>query len=411
MPPDLTYGKPHMTSQPEPRPRRLTPGLLAVLGLLATMSPLSTDMYLASFTDIAQDLDTTASSVQLTLTAFLFGIGAGQLFFGPLSDRRGRRPVLLGALAVATAAGAAIVFVPHIAVFVVLRFVQGFTGSAGVVLARAIAVDLTEGAASVRALSLIATLVGLGPLIAPPIGGVVAEHFGWRAVLALLAAITAVMLLLAWVVVPESLPPERRHHGGLASTNARFLELLRDPVFLRLILAFAFAFAAMMSYISASPFVGQVVLQMSTTQYSIAFSAGATALILANLINARVATTIGPVRMLMFGITLVIMAALGMAVLTFTGTLEILSFIPAAFVLTGGVGFVMSNASALALARAPHARGSGSALLGASQFLFGGIVTPLVGLGGEHTAVPMVLAVAGCALIAFAFALAARARM
>lgn len=393
------------------KPQRLSPGLLAVLGLLATMSPLATDMYLASFTDIATDLNTSASSVQLTLTAFLFGIGAGQLLFGPLSDRKGRRVVLLSALSIAVLAGIAIVLVQHIALFVALRFLQGFTGSAGVVLARAIAVDLTTGPDSVRALSLIATLVGLGPLIAPPIGGVVAEHYGWRAVLAVLAALTVLMLILAWATVPETLPPQRRHQGGLAATNARFIALLRDPIFLRLILTFAFGFAAMMSYISASPFVGQVVLHMSSTQYSVAFSAGATALILANLVNARVAATVGPVRMLLFGVTLVIMAALGMAVLTFTGTLAVFSFIPAAFVLTAGVGLVMSNASALALARAAEARGSGSALLGASQFLFGGIVSPLVGLGGEHTALPMVLAIASCAIIAFGFALAARARM
>lgn len=369
----------------------LTPGLLAALGFVSAVGPFATDMYLASFTDIAQDLGTVASSVQLTLTAFLIGIGTGQLVLGPLSDRWGRRPVLLSALAVFALSGAATVFSPTIGVFIALRFVQGFSGAAGVVVARAIAADLSRGADTVRALSLIATVVGLGPLLAPPIGGIVATLWGWRGVLAVLAAVSVAMLLVAALVIPESLPRSQRHAGGLGSTFRTLGGLLRDGGLTAYVLAFALAFATMMSYIAASPFVGQSVLGMSPLVYSLGFAAGAAALLLANLANARLAPRFGARRMLFVGTTLLLAASAALTALVVFDLLAPWSFIACAFAVTAGTGFTMSNASALALARSGHARGSGSALLGASQFLLGGLVSPLVGLWGEHTALPMAI--------------------
>ena len=369
----------------------LTPGLLAALGFVSAVGPFATDMYLASFTDIADDLGTDASSVQLTLTAFLIGIGIGQLILGPLSDRWGRRPVLLSALAVFALSGVATVFSPTIGVFVALRFIQGFSGAAGVVVARAVAADLSRGAETVRALSLIATVVGLGPLLAPPIGGLVATLGGWRGVLGVLAVVSVAMLLVAAAVIPESLPPTQRHAGGLGSTFRALSGLLRDGGLTAYVLAFALAFATMMSYIAASPFVGQSVLGMSPLVYSVGFGASAAALLLSNLANARLAPRFGPSRMLFIGTTLLVAASVALTALAAFGALSPWTFIACAFAATAGTGFTMSNASALALGRAGHARGSGSALLGASQFLLGGLVSPLVGLWGEHTALPMAI--------------------
>ena len=370
---------------------RLTPGLLAALGFVSAVGPFATDMDLASFTDIAQDLGTVASSVQLTLTAFLIGIGTGQLVLGPLSDRWGRRPVLLSALAVFALSGAATVFSPTIGVFIALRFLQGFSGAAGVVVARAIAADLSRGADTVRALSLIATVVGLGPLLAPPIGGLVATVWGWRGVLGVLAAVSVAMLLVAALVIPESLPRSQRHAGGLGSTFRTLGGLVRDGGLTAYVLAFALAFATMMSYIAASPFVGQSILGMSPLVYSLGFAAGAAALLLANLANARLAPRFGARRLLFVGTTLLVAASAALTALVVFDLLAPWSFIACAFAVTAGTGFTMSNASALALARSGHASGSGSALIGASQFLLGGLVSPLVGLWGEHTALPMAI--------------------
>ncbi|MBL3700591.1 multidrug effflux MFS transporter [Leucobacter luti] len=379
---------------------KLTPGLLAVLSFLAATGPFATDMYLSSFTQIASDLGAPASSVQLTLTAFLLGIGSGQLVLGPLSDQWGRRPILLVALSVFAATSVAMVFSPNVGVLIGLRFLQGFAGAAGVVVSRAIAVDLTEGAAAIRAISLIAMFVGLGPLIAPPVGGAIAAVADWRAVLATLAGLAVAMLVLAAVLVPESLPRERRNAAGLRAALRNFAALLGDRGFLLLMCVFGLGFGGMMAYISASPFVGQIILGMSPFVYSLAFAAGALAMITANLINARLAGKVPATRMLFIGTVFALLAGTGLTVLATSEALTPASFIACAFTLTGGTGLIMSNASALALARAGAAKGSGSALLGASQFAVGGLASPLVGAWGEHTAVPMAVFVLGVAVLA-----------
>ena len=390
-----------------PSPQRLTRGLLTALGLVAATSAIATDLYISSIPSIAADLHTSTSQVQLTLSLFFFGVGAGQRGLGPLCDSLGRRPVLVGGLAVFAAAGIATICTPSIEVLIALRLVQGLSGSVGMVLARAIAADLSTGETAVRALSLIAMVVGLGPLLAPPLGGLMHELWGWRWVLATLAAISVAMLVVAWRVVPESLPPERRLPHGVLSTLRPFGELLRDRAFVVLLLVNALGFTAMISYISASPFVGQHLLGMSPLAYALAFSAGASAILIANLLNARIAPRVGPARMLAIGAGILLLGSLGMLAFTVTGSLTPAAFVACAFTLTGGAGFTMSNASALALARAGRARGSGAALLGTAQFALGGSAAPMVGLWGEGTALPMGVSVAGAAVLSAACAASA----
>ena len=389
-----------MTARP-----RLTPLLLGVLGFTGAVSPLASDMYLASFGNIQQDLGTTASMVQLTLAVFFLGNAVGQLLLGPLSDTLGRRPLLVGSLSVYAALSIALVFTPSIEVFIWLRLMLGFTGAAGIVLARAIAADLSEGITAVKALSVIAMVGGLGPLLAPPIGGLTQEFWGWRGTLATLAAASVLMLVLAWVYVPESLPVSERRPANLRANFAAFGSLIAAPKYLWFMLAFVAGFSAMIAYISASPFVGQNVLSMSPLMYSLGFATSGTALVLSNILNARIAERVGPPRMLGYGTLIMLLGAVGMLVLSLTGTLQIWSFITCAFLLTGGAGITMSNASALALTAATHARGFGAALLGSTQFAFGGLIAPFVGAWGESTAVPMGVIECSAAAIAALFAL------
>lgn len=382
------------------RPRRLTPRLLVVLGVLATASSLATDFYLPSLPDISRDLHASAAISQLTLSVFLVGIGLGQLFLGALSDSRGRRSVLLVALVVFSLSGLLMSFTPNIELLVALRLVQGFSGAAGIVLARAIAADLSEGATAVRALSLIAIVSGLGPLLAPIFGGVAHELWGWRGTLAALGAIAAVMFVLAWRVVPESLPLEQRRTGGIRAVLGPIAKLVRDSRYVLFTGTFALSFGTLMAYISASPFVGQEILGMNAFFYALSFSAAASAMIIANLVNSRVAPRIGPARMLVVAVICLAIGAAGMIIFVATGALTIPAFIVCAFIASGGCGLMLSNASALALARASYARGSGAALLGAVQSVFGGVVAPLTGLWGEDTALPMAVIMAATALLA-----------
>lgn len=376
-----------------------------MLGFTGAVSPLASDMYLPSFGSIQSDLGTTASMVQLTLSVFLLGNAAGQLLIGPLSDSLGRRPLLLGALSIYVVAGVALVFTPSIEVFLALRLLLGFTGAAGIVLARAIAVDLSQGETAVKALSVIAMVGGLGPLLAPPIGAITHEFWGWRGTLATLAAISAVMLVLAWLLIPESLPAEQRRATRMRSVFSPIGSIVRTPRYVFFALSFVFGFSAMITYIAASPFVGQNVLGMSPIVYALGFAAGGTALVTANIVNSRIAPRVGPQRMLGVGVVLLLTGATAMFVFTLFGVLAIWSFILCAFVLTAGAGLTMSNASALALAEAMHARGLAAALLGSAQFAVGGALAPVVGAWGEFTAVPMGAVVFGVAVLAAVLAL------
>lgn len=393
-----------MTALSQPR---LSRGTLVTLGVIAMASSLSTDMYLPSFTSVAEDLTATASEVQLTLTLFFFGVGTGQLLLGPISDRRGRRPVLLSALIVFVAASISMVFAPNIETLMALRFAQGLSGAAGLVLSRAIAADLSHGASAAKALSFIVTISGLGPLLAPLLGGLAHEWWGWRGALATLAVIATAMLVLAITVLRESHPLERRTTGTFFSTYRPVGQLLRDGRFVALALSFALSFAAAMAYIAASPFVTQRVLGMSPLGFALSFAVSASAMVLANLVNIRLVSRIRPPRMLASGIALVLVSGLAFCAQAFTASLTPAGFIITAFVLTGGSGLILANASALALDRVPEARGSASALLGAVQFLFGGIAAPLVGLWGESTALPMAIIVTLCGAGAFVGAIIA----
>lgn len=392
-----------------PKPPRMTSLLLAVLGFTATVPPLATDMYLASFTDMADDLHAAPATVQLTLTAFLLGIASGQLLLGPLSDQWGRRRVLLTALCLFAATGVAITVAPTIEILIALRLLQGFTGAAGVVIGRAVAADLASGPQLVRALSLMAVVGALGPLIAPPVGGLVAEWTGWRGVFAVLAAVSIAMLAAAWAVVPESLPVENRRTGGLRQTFSQFPPLLRDPRYTLHVAAFGFGFAAMMSFISASPFVGQRVLGMSPPVYGLSFAASAAALILGNAANARVAPRFGPRRVMLIGAVLMVVSAAILLAAVPTPAFGPAVFIASAFGLIGGFALVLGNASALALeTTTPSSRGAGAAMLGAAQFTCGAVASPIVGLWGEDTALPMAISMLTAAGLTLTAVLLAR---
>ena len=380
--------------------------LLRLLGFISMAGALSVDMYLPSFGNIASDLSAHPSSVQLTLTAFMAGVGIGQLFHGVVSDRVGRRRVVVPALAVFFVSTLAIVFVPNIELFIGLRLVQGLSAAAAVVISRAIVVDISDPKTAVKSLSMLAMVSALGPLIAPLIGGPIAAVANWRAVLVALTVIAATMFVAVLLLLPESLLPENRQRGPILNAYKPLLQLLKQPRYTAFILVFALSFGGLMSYISASSFVAQSMLGANELQYAIGFAISAAAILIGNLINSRIAPRVGPFRMLMIGSAIALTAVALLVLQTALGVLSVVSFVANAFLLVFGNSFVGSNASALALAETkPYNRGSGAALMGSLQLLIGASITPLVGLGGEHTAVPMLVCLAACALASFGCAL------
>lgn len=386
----------------EPLAGRRMAALIAVLGGLTAFGPLSMDLYLPAFPVLADELQASQAQVQLTLTADVIGLVAGQLVLGPLSDAWGRRRLLLGATVVCAVASLFCALAPSAAVLTLWRFVQGFSGGGGIVLARAVAADLTSGVAAARLFSLFMTLSSVAPIVAPVLGGILLVWTGsWPVMFHLLAAINAALALAIWFVVPESLPAEERHSGGLRQTGRAFRDLVRDRVFVGYALTVAFAYASLFGYISGSSFALQEHYGLSATQFSAVFALNAAGMIALGLLNARLVRRFPVRRLLVLGLVgSSAAAAVLVLVVTAGASLGLLAVLPPLFLVVATRGLVSSNATVLGVERGSRAAGSASAVLGACMFGGGVLVTPLVGLGPEGSPVPMALVVAGGAVAA-----------
>jgi MFS transporter, DHA1 family, multidrug resistance protein len=386
----------------EPLAGRRMAALIAVLGGLTAFGPLSMDLYLPAFPVLADELQASQAQVQLTLTADVIGLVAGQLVLGPLSDAWGRRRLLLGATVVCAVASLFCALAPSAAVLTLWRFVQGFSGGGGIVLARAVAADLTSGVAAARLFSLFMTLSSVAPIVAPVLGGILLVWTGsWPVMFHLLAAINAALALAIWFVVPESLPAEERHSGGLRQTGRAFRDLVRDRVFVGYALTVAFAYASLFGYISGSSFALQEHYGLSATQFSAVFALNAAGMIALGLLNARLVRRLPVRRLLVLGLVgSSAAAAVLVLVVTAGASLGLLAVLPPLFLVVATRGLVSSNATVLGVERGSRAAGSASAVLGACMFGGGVLVTPLVGLGPEGSPVPMALVVAGGAVAA-----------
>ncbi|WP_333740695.1 multidrug effflux MFS transporter [Streptomyces sp. IBSBF 2806] len=389
-----------------PRGRRRT-GLLVtlVLGGLTATPPLSMDLYLPALPEVTRTLHAPAATVQLTLTACLAGMALGQLVVGPMSDRWGRRRPLLAGLAVYVVATALCALAPTVEVLVAFRLLQGLAGAAGIVIARAVVRDLYDGVAMARFFSTLMLISGVAPVVAPLIGAQILRTTDWRGVFALLTVVGLVLAALVWFRLPETLPADGRHAGGVGEALRSMRGLLSDRRFAGFLLTGGFAFAALFAYISASPFVVQEIYGASPQTFGLLFGANSVGLVVVGQINGKI--LVGRVRLdrvLAVGLSTVTLAATALLLMTagVFGEVGLAPVAAALFVLMSAMGVTLPNAQTLALMRVRHSAGSASALLGTSSFLIGAIATPLVGIAGERTAVPMAVVQVAAALVALA---------
>lgn len=383
----------------------LGPRLLLALALLSATAPIATDLYLPSFLDVQESLRTDATHVQLTLTAFLIGVAVGQVLWGPVSDRFGRRNPLLIGSAVAVLAGVVVVISPNIEILIASRFLQAVAAAAGMVIARAIIADLLVGFAGARSMTLMMTIQSLAPVLAPVIGGVLAGHVSWRGVLGVILAATVLQLLMALTSVPETLPAaDRASRLGYRDLVGRF----GKPAFLAYVFTQAFAFGSLMSYISSSSFVYQRVLGTSSFVYGLCFAVNALGMTAAGLVAARLSRRhVHPAHVIRVAVPVLLVASVCVLVAVLSSA-PVLLVVPL-FVAVTAVGFVMGNSAALAMEHTRDAAGAGSAVLGGVMFLVGGAVSPLGGLAGDDTAVPMACVMVCSAVVALiCFGLARR---
>ncbi len=367
-----------------------------ILGALSSIGPLSIDMYLPALPRLSSDLSASASLVQLTLTACLVGLAAGQLLAGPVSDLWGRRRPLLAGVLIYTAVSLLCVVAPSVEVLIVLRLIQGTAGAACIVISRAVVRDMHDGPAAARFFSLLMLVNGVAPVAAPVIGGQLLRFTSWRGVFVVLA-ILGLLMTVSLLGLRETLPVEARHTGGLKASLRTFGDLLTDRAYVGYALASGFAFAAMFAYISGSPFVLQNIYGLSPQEFSLAFAVNSIGIILFGQVSTVLVGRFPPRTLLAAGLLVALAGGVLLVVVVF-GDLGLPGMLVALFLVVSAIGLTMPNATALALSgRPPNVAGSASALLGMAQYVIGAVTAPLVGLAGTHSAVPMAVLIAGSA--------------
>jgi MFS transporter, DHA1 family, multidrug resistance protein len=382
-------------------PGRPTPGLVAILGALSAFGPLSMDMYLPGLPSLTRDLGASASAGQLTLTGCMLGLAAGQLVAGPMSDSMGRRRLLLTGLAGYAAASAACAAAPSIWWLVSLRLVQGLAGGVGVVIARAIVRDLFDGATAARMFAMLMMVTGVAPVVAPLVGGQVLALTSWRGVFVVLAAIGIPLLLVTWWALPETLPVDKRHGGGLRATLQTFGRLARDRSYAPHAAAFALAGGALFAYIAGSSFVLENVYGASPQLFSLMFAVNSAGLVAMSQLGGHIVGRLGAVPLLRRGLVglAVASAAAFLVTITHAGLVPLLISL---FAILSSLGIVFPIGTAAALAGQTLSLGGASALLGTGQFGMGALVAPVVGLAGAHDALPMATVIVICGIGALA---------
>ncbi|MEU8285522.1 multidrug effflux MFS transporter [Micromonospora sp. NPDC048905] len=388
-----------LVPDPVRRQARITSALVATVILLTAIAPLATDMYVPAFPRVAGDLTASATQVQLTLTTFFVGMALGQLIGGPVSDQRGRRRPLIAAILLMSVASVVCALAPSIGVMMVARLVQGFSGGWAMVIGRAVIVDLAAGARLVRLLNVIAGVGGVAPIAGPLLGAVILQVSHWRVSFWVVAALGVVMTLAVLLAVPESLPVERRHGGGLRAFAVAGRQVLARRRYVGYLLVSGSAMGALFAYVATSAFVLQSMNGMSPIAYSVDFAVNAGGMTVAALIAARLAGRVATRKVILIGQVAALAAGVAMLVgALWLGTPMLLAVV-CFFVLMSAQGLIGPNGGALASAEVPGHPGTGSAILGFVQWVAAGIIAPIAGLGGEHTAVPMaLLMLAGAAL-------------
>ncbi len=376
--------------------------LVVILGALTAMGPLAIDLYLPALPAIARDLATTPASVQVSLAMYFVGIALGQAFYGPLSDRWGRKRALYFGLVVFVLASVGCALAADVRALIAFRFLQALGGCAPLVVPRAIVRDYFDQRGSVRMLSVLMLVMGLAPILAPLVGGQLLINFGWRSMFWVLAAYGASWLVLAALFLTESLPEERRSRQPLGAILAGYGRLLRDRGYMGQVISGGLIFSGLLAYIAGSPFVFIELFQVPPERYGLFFGINAIGIIGASQVNRwlssrvdarRIIRTVLPVAALA-GFILLVDAATGFG--GFGGILVPL------FCFITCHGFIMPNTTALAMAPHGGAAGSASALLGTLQFVLGATAGTLVGALSNGTAVPLAAVIFGCGAAALA---------
>jgi DHA1 family bicyclomycin/chloramphenicol resistance-like MFS transporter len=380
---------------------------ILILGALSAFGPLAIDFYLPGFPAMALAFGTDEQHIQTTLAVYFLGLSIGQLAYGPIADRFGRRVPLLVGVGLFTLASLACAFAPNLEWLIAARFVQALGGCAGMVLSRAIVSDRCDAVQSAKVFSQLMLVMGLAPILAPMLGGVLVNTWGWQWIFLTLTLFSALSGLSIFLGLPESLPanlPRQPLSGALI----QYGRLLKDRVFLGHALTGGIAMAGMFAYIAGSPFVFIKLYGVPAEHYGWLFGSNAAGFILVAQVNARLLTRRGPAFLLARTVWVYLAAALILLGVAALHTAALWPLLLPLFVCVASLGCIIPNASACAMSGQGARAGSASALLGCLQFSVAAGAASLVGALYDGSAVPMALVISGCAILAVTFALLTR---
>lgn len=361
----------------------MTLWILIGLGSMQVLGPLATDVFLPAMPELARDLNINASVAQVSISAFTVGMALGQLILGAMSDRFGRKPLLLLGVNLMIISSTLAGFAPTIETLALCTALMGLSSAAGAVVGRAVASDLTQGPEAAKTFALLGMLSGVGPIVGPIAGVAMMALTGtWRGIFWGMALFTIAVLVLVIVSVPETLASDKRHAGGLRSLFHHARGVLRNKTFIMFSLPLWFSFGAMFAYIASSPFIVQHLLGLSAIAYTVSFGVNGIGLLIAGLTTAALVKRINQAYVAVIGVSMLVLGGVILLFILASGLISPWTVLPTLFIIASSFGFIFGPTVGLAVSEVRDSAGTALAISGAMQFLFAGITAPLSGLGG-----------------------------
>jgi DHA1 family bicyclomycin/chloramphenicol resistance-like MFS transporter len=378
------------------------------LGMLSAIGAFSIDMYLPGFPAIAEDLQTTVAHITLSITSFFIGISLGQLLYGPLLDKYGRKRPIYIRLIIYLLTSIACAHAPTADILIGIRFLQALGACAGMVAARALVRDLFPVNENAKVFSLLVLVLAISPIIAPTLGGYMTSAFGWQSIFYILAGLSAVTLVLVYFKLPAGQEPQSSISLLPKPIISEFWIVARNPQFFTYAFAGGIASSGLYAYIAGSPFVFMELYGVSDKQYGWIFAIIAMGLIIASQVNTFLLRKYSSEQIIKVTLFCQCLAGIALVVGTWFHLLGLYSTIVLILIFLSTQGFAFPNSAALSLAPFTRNAGTASALMGAVQLGIGAIATALVSLLNNNTAMPMVAVMCTCAILSFVILLLGR---
>lgn len=393
---------------PATSPATVARGVLFLLPALVAFQAISTDLYLPALPSIVLDLRTTVERVQLTLSLFLVAFGLAQLVYGPLSDRFGRRPLLLAGSGLYVAASIACTLAPNVELLILARVLQGAGACAGVVLGRAVVRDLYQPVDAARMLAYLGTAMSAAPILGPVLGGLLTEWFGWRASFAALTLFGAGSFIATWAILPETNLRRDPHAAHPAHIIANSASLLRDRRYILRVAALALGYSAIFTFISGTPYVLIEVIGLSPRAYGWCFAGGVVGYAGGAYLAARLGRRLGLERLVSAGTALSAASAVSGLLLALLLPPSWPMVVGVMFATMVGLGLSLPTMMGLAIGPYPEKAGLASALMGCLQLATAALTGVILAAAYNATAIPLMLALVTVTVSGLVFARLAR---